>query len=158
VLGREFWMPSSGRFARFFALAAVCVLFALAVTPRAALAQDCNTDLQRLSKARETQLAILNALAKAAKGKPIDAAAFCAKAGGFNATESALIAYMVKNQDWCSIPDDAINQLKANHAKSLAMSSKACSVAAQERKMQQQQAAGGQLGGPAPPALPSGPL
>ena len=32
-----------------------------------------------------------------------------------------MLAYMVKNKDWCQIPDDAISQLKASHAKSVAL-------------------------------------
>ena len=35
---------------------------------------------------------------------------FCAKTGGLLAAESAMLAYMEKNKDWCSIPDDAIDQ------------------------------------------------
>ena len=31
-----------------------------------------------------------------------------------------MLAYMEKNKDWCQVPDDAIEQLKATHAKSSA--------------------------------------
>ena len=77
-----------------------------------------------------------------------------------------MLAYMVKNKDWCQIPDDAIAQLRASHAKSATFGGKACTVAAQIRKMKSQAAqaaqaggAPGGIGGP-PPAqpLPTGPL
>ena len=66
-----------------------------------------------------------------------------------------MIAYMEKNKDWCQIPDEAIAQLKANHAKSVAFSAKACKVAAQIKKMKEQQAQGG---APQAQPLPTGPL
>ena len=65
-----------------------------------------------------------------------------------------MIAYMEKNQDWCQIPDDTIANLKANHVKSIAFSARACKVAAEIKKMKDQQAQGG-----APmQQLPTGPL
>ncbi len=45
-----------------------------------------------------------------------------------------MLAYMLKNKDWCSIPDEVIDQLKANHAKSLGFTAKACNVAVQIKK------------------------
>ena len=70
--------------------------------------------------------------------------------------ENALIAYMEKNKDWCAFPMRSIAQLKDNHAKSLAFSAKACSVAAQMKKKKQQAAQG--AGAPQAQPLPTGPL
>ena len=142
---------------------AVCALFLGAIMlisalPTSARAQDCGADLARLSKARETQLESLNGIIKASKGHQVDPGVFCSKSGGLNSAENALIAYMVKNKDWCSIPDDALNQLKASHAKSVSFSARACSVAAQRKKMEQQQAQGGGAGAPPQAQLPTGPL
>ena len=78
-----------------------------------------------------------------AKGKPLDPAAFCSISAGLLRAESALIAYMEKNKDWCSFPDDAINNLKAGHAKNAGFSAKACSVADKIKKMKEQAAQGG---------------
>ena len=61
--------------------------------------------------------------------------------------EDAMLAYMTKNKDWCQIPDDAINQLKETHAKSVAFGGKACTVAAQMEKMKKQAAQAAQQGG-----------
>ncbi len=118
-------------------------------------AQSCAEDLQKLAQRRETELAIINGMVKAAHGKQLDPAVFCAKSAGLNAAENAMIAYMEKNKDWCQVPDEALAQLKANHAKSVAFSGRACQVAAQIKKMKEQQAQGG---APQVQPLPTGPL
>ncbi len=116
---------------------------------------DCGADMQKLAQDRNVQLQVVNDFAKAAHGKPLDPAAFCAKSAGLIRAESALIAYMEKNKDWCSFPDDAINQLKEHHTKNAGFNAKACAVAAQIKKMKEQQAQGG---GPQAQPLPAGPL
>jgi len=118
---------------------------------------DCGSDMQKLAQARNTQLEIVNNFAKSFHGKPLDPEAFCAKSGGLVRAETALIAYMEKNKDWCSFPDEAITQLKEHHAKNASFNSKACKVAAQVKKMKEQAAQGGGAGPQAQP-LPAGPL
>jgi hypothetical protein len=119
---------------------------------------DCGSDMQKLAEARNTQLEIVNNFAKSFHGKPLDPEAFCGKSSGLVRAETALIAYMEKNKDWCSFPDEAISQLKEHHAKNLAFSSKACTVAAQMKKMKEQAAQGGAAAGPQAQPLPAGPL
>ena len=118
---------------------------------------DCGSDMQKLAEARNAQLEIVNNFAKSFHGKPLDPEAFCGKSGGLVRAENALIAYMEKNKDWCSFPDEAIAQLKEHHAKNTAFSAKACTVAAQMKKMKAQAAQGGGSGPQAQP-LPAGPL
>ncbi len=148
-----------GRLARWVAMSAFALLLSIGAAP-SALAQDCASDIAKLSTGRDAQMASINGYVAAQKGRPLDPAAFCAKTGGLLAAENRFIAYMVKNKDWCQIPDDAIANLKAAHGKSASLSARACSVAAQKRKMETEQANGG--GGPpgAPRAipLPAGPL
>jgi len=117
--------------------------------------QNCGDDLQKLAQQREAQLALINYLVKSAHGKQLDPAVFCAKSAGLNAAENAMIAYMSKNKDWCQVPDEALAQLKANHVKSAAFSARACAVAAQMKKVKEQQAQGG---APQVQPLPTGPL
>jgi hypothetical protein len=116
---------------------------------------DCGSDMQKLAQARNTQLEIVNNFAKSFHGKPMDPEAFCAKSGGLIRAESALIAYMEKNKDWCSFPDAAINELKEHHGKNAGFNAKACKVAAQMKKMKEQAAQGA---GPQAQPLPAGPL
>ena len=119
-------------------------------------AQSCAEDLQKLAQRREAELAVINGLVKSAHGKQLDPTVFCSKSAGLNSAENAMIAYMEKNKDWCQVPDEAVTQLKANHAKSLAFTAKACNVAAQMKKMKEQQAQGG--GPQQAQPLPAGPL
>ena len=118
---------------------------------------DCGSDMQKLAQARNTQLQVVNDFAKSFHGKPMDPEGFCAKSAGLVRAESALIAYMEKNKDWCSFPDEAISQLKEHHAKNAQFNAKACNVAAQMKKMKEQAAQGGGAGPQAQP-LPAGPL
>jgi hypothetical protein len=126
-------------------------------------AQDCAADLQSLAAKREAALKGINELVASARGKKLDADAFCARSRPLNVAEEAMLAYMQKNKDWCQIPDEAIGQLKETHIKSVAFGGKACTVAAQIKTMkakaaqqaQQAQQAGGQ---PAEQPLPAGPL
>jgi hypothetical protein len=117
--------------------------------------ENCGDDLQKLAQRRQNELETINNLVKSAHGKQLDPTIFCAKSAGLNAAETAMIAYMEKNKDWCQVPDEALAALKANHAKSVAFSGKACAVAAQIKKMKDQQAQGG---GPQAQPLPAGPL
>jgi len=145
-----------------FGLACALAL-GLAVSPAFA-EQDCAGDLQKLAGRREAAIQGINAMVSASKGRKLDPEAFCARSRPLNGAEESMIAYMVKNKDWCQIPDEAIANLKAAHAKSLAFSGKACSVAAQISKMKKQaaqQAQTQQAGGGGPPQvqpLPTGPL
>ncbi len=127
----------------------------LAVGLAGSACADCGADMQKLAEARNTQLKIVNDFAKSFHGKPMDPTAFCVKSGGLIRAESALIAYMEKNKDWCSFPDEAINQLKEHHAKNAGFNAKACKVAAEMKKMKEQAAEGG---GPQAQPLPTGPL
>jgi hypothetical protein len=130
-------------------------LFGVAAALSGPANADCGADMQKLAQDRNTQLQIVNDFAKAAHGKPLDPAAFCAKSAGLIRAESALIAYMEKNKDWCSFPDEAIDQLKEHHTKNASFNAKACTVAAQIKKMKEQQAQGS---GPQVQPLPAGPL
>ena len=132
-----------------FALGAIS-----AATP--ALAQSCGDDLQKLAQKREAAMQSINGVVAAAHGKPLDPAIICTKAAPLISVEGAMIAYMEKNKDWCQVPDEAINQLKGAHSKTMAFSTKACSVAEKIKKMKEQAAQGG--GPPQAQPLPAGPL
>ena len=138
---------------RLYGLAAA--LIAAAATSTGSAHADCGGDMQKLAADRNAQLQIVNDFAKSFHGKPMDPQAFCIKSAGLVRAESALIAYMEKNKDWCSFPDEAIAQLKEHHAKNASFNAKACTVAAQVKKMKEQAAQGA---GPQAQPLPTGPL
>jgi hypothetical protein len=133
--------------------AALALLCAAHAAPAYA---DCGADIQKLAQARNAQMEALGVFFKSFKGKPADPEQACVKTRGLLGAEGAMLAYMEKNKDWCSIPDDAIAKFKENHDKSIGFSNKACVAAAQMKKAKEQAAQGG--GGPPPQAMPAGPL
>ena len=66
-----------------------------------------------------------------------------------------MLGYMQKNQSWCSIPEEIIEQVKTGANRTSQIAGQACKIAAQARQMQNQQSSGA---GPAAPSLPRGPL
>jgi len=132
--------------------------FALALAGAAwvapALAQSCNDDMAKLGARHLAEMQTVNDLIKAAKGKQIEASVFCEKTRGVIETENTMIAYLEKNKDWCGFPDEMLDNLKASHAKNIVFNGKACKVAAEQKKVQEQ----AQGGAPQAQPLPAGPL
>jgi len=142
---------------RLAAIALLAVAIVGAAAPAAA-EQSCQEDFQRLSQQRMTYIEKLNAIGKAGKGK-IDPMAACPVARGLVGVENALLAYMTKNKEWCSIPDQVIAQFQQARGRDQNFASQACAAAAKFKEMQAQQRAAQANGGmPAPPKLPAGPL
>ncbi len=89
----------------------------------------------------------------------MDPIAACPVARNLLAIESQMLAYMTKNKEWCSIPDQVIDGFKAARAKSQMFSSQACAVAVKVKQMQAQQRAQAAANPAQQPAkLPAGPL
>jgi len=120
----------------------------------AAVAQDCNADVAGLMKKRFSVMEKLNSNAKANGGK-LDPVAGCANLRSLVAADREVLAYFVKNKDWCSIPDDAVSNIQADMTKTTGVAAQACAAAANMKKMQEQQAAG--IAAQAQ-KLPTGPL
>jgi hypothetical protein len=141
---------------REMALAAVAL--SLAVCGGTAYAGDCNQDIGALTKKRQGIIDELNQLAKDKGGgkKQLDPVASCPKLRALVAAEHELVAYLTKNKDWCSVPDEALQNISASNVKSNAVANQACTAAAQMKKAQEQQASGA-LNAPQQ-KLPAGPL
>jgi hypothetical protein len=114
---------------------------------------DCNEDLGRIMQRREAAIQNLNDMAKASHGK-LDPIGACPKLRKLVGMENELLAYMTKNKEWCAIPDNAIENASAGHAKTAQTANQACNIAVQMKKAQEQQA----NGGAGPTKLPAGPL
>ncbi len=125
----------------------------LALGAGGALAQSCNEDIGALQQKRNVQIEALNKLTKATGGK-LDPIAACPRLRQLASVEQEMLAYMEKNQNWCSIPGEIIEQVKGGVAKTSQIAAQACKIAAQARRMQEQQT---QMA-PLAPALPRGPL
>lgn len=120
-----------------------------------AYATDCNEDIGKLTKKRQGIIDQLNQLSGGGK-KQLDPIAACPKLRALSAAEKELLAYLTKNKDWCSVPDEAFQNITASVAKSGKVASQACTVADKMKKAQEQQAAGA-LNAPQQ-KLPAGPL
>lgn len=124
----------------------------LAFFASSAHAQSCNDDIGGFQEKRNVQLEALNKMTKANQGK-LDPVASCPRLRNLAAVEREMLAYMQKNQGWCSIPDQIIEQVKTGASRTAEVAGQACKIAAQAR---QQQSGGGMA--PPAPALPRGPL
>jgi hypothetical protein len=133
--------------------AALALVLALAGS---AFAVDCNQDIAHLSKKRQAVIDQLNQLAKGGK-KQLDPIASCPKLRALAAAEREFVAYLTKNKDWCSVPDEALQNLSTSSTKTSEVANQACKVAEQIKKAQEQGATGG-AGQPPAQKLPTGPL
>lgn len=117
---------------------------------------DCASDVQQLQSKRQAPIDKLNALNQAGKGK-LDPVAACPLFRTLVTSETQLLDYMVKNQAWCDVPEDAITNVRASRDKTKTIAAQACKVAAEALKAQKEGQAG--MGGaPQQPRLPTGPL
>jgi hypothetical protein len=114
---------------------------------------DCNEDLGKIMQRREALIQQLNASAKATKGK-LDPIGACPRLRKLASLETEMLAYMNKNKEWCTIPDQAIENATQGHTRTAQTASQACGIAEKMKKAQEQQA----NGGAGPQKLPAGPL
>ena len=117
---------------------------------------DCNSDLGALAQKRSAINAVLEQNKKAHGGK-IDPVAACPQLKSLAAAQGAVVSYMQKNKDWCSLPDELVAQSAKAQAQISSFAGKACGMIAQMKKMQEQ-AAQQQAAQVPQLKLPSGPL
>ena len=137
---------NSLKFAAALALAAFLGLASVAPT----FAADCNTDIIKLTKARQAIIDKLNKLVAATPKHQLDPTTSCGPLRELAEAERALVAYLTKNKDWCQVPDTAITNIEASSKKTATVAGNACRVAEQIKKSQDALGTG--------PALPHGPL
>ncbi len=125
---------SSGR----LAIIALGLMTASVLAPVMARA-DCGEDLGVLMKKRLADVAVLNQITKSHGGK-LEPTSACPKLRSLAAAEGEVVAYMTKNKDWCSIPDDLIGKMTESRARTAGIAAKACDFAVKIKKMQEQQA------------------
>lgn len=115
--------------------------FATALLAAPLARADCAADIGGMMQKRNGEITALNRINKSHGGKldPIEA---CPHLRNLSALEGQVLAYMQKNKDWCSIPDDAVNQMSQSRTRSAGFATKACGFAAKLKKMQQMQAQG----------------
>jgi hypothetical protein len=101
------------------------------------LVQDRQTIIQQLTKA-------------GGKDKKLDPRMACGTFGKLVTNGEQSLKWLEANKDWCQIPDQAVENLKQEHAKAKEIRGQACQAAAkiaqmekQARQQQQQQQQGG---------------
>jgi hypothetical protein len=122
-----------------------------------ARAQSCNEDLAGFGKDRNSEIEALNAISKS-HGNKLDPIAACPHLRKMKDIEAKMSAYMVKNKEWCNIPDDFLNNFKTNTDRTSKIAEQACALAAKAKQMQQNGGGAGMGNLPPPPKLPAGPL
>jgi len=140
---------------RLFSFLALGFVGLLAFAP-SARAQSCNEDIGAFGQKRNAAIQALNAISKAHGGK-LDPVAACPALKNLSAVEAQMGAYLVKNKEWCNIPDDFINNFKTGTARTGGMAKQACELAAKVKEMQQNGGMGA-AAAPPPVKLPAGPL
>lgn len=139
---------------RRFMLAGI-VLLGFGLWSQGAHAQSCNDDLAAMGKERNNEIVALNAISKA-HGNKLDPIAACPHLRKMRDIEAKMSAYLVKNKDWCNIPEDFIANFKSGSEHTGQIAKQACDLAEKAKKMQEN---GGPVGNlPPPPKLPAGPL
>lgn len=120
---------------------------------------DCGPDIQALMARRTTAIGAINLITRAHGGK-LEPTAACPKLRALAAVEGEVVAYMVKNKEWCSLPDDLVSKMTESRTRTAGVAVKACDFAVKMKKMQEQQAQAATQQQQQLPAvrLPSGPL
>ncbi len=109
-------------------LGAALAAVALAATCGAARAQtgpaQCNDFLRLRSEAEQRAGAIRKATEHKAERKDV-----CALVQRFTTAEAAVVKFLEDNKTWCGVPDQAVQQAKANHERTLKFRTAVCTEA-----------------------------
>jgi hypothetical protein len=115
-------------------LAAVFIVAALAAAPGAAPAQtgapaqagtvQCNDFMKLRSDAEQKAGAVRNATQQKTDRKDV-----CVLMQRFTTAEAAVVKFLETNKTWCGVPDQVIQQAKANHEKTLKFRTAVCTEA-----------------------------
>ena len=131
---------------------------ALRAAARDAARRALAEDLAGFGKDRNGEIEALNTISKS-HGNKLDPIAACPHLRKMKEIEAKMSAYMVKNKEWCNIPDDFLNNFKENSDRTTKIAEQACALAAKAKQMQQNGGGGPGMGNlPPPPKLPAGPL
>lgn len=104
----------------------------LMASPQKALAQASGCEAgQKLLKDRQGLISRLNGLGK----KNVNPNSACSILTQLSTNGSATVKWTESNKDWCQIPDQFVQNIKADHAKTQAIKNQACKVAAQQAQM-----------------------
>ena len=124
-----------------FAVAGVALALAL---PAHAQSAAC-MDVQKILMERKGLVDRISAAG--AKGKKMDAQEACGLFTKLVANGSGAVKWLDANKEWCQVPDEFANGLKADHGKAVSIRGKACAAATQQAAMQKRAKDGGEGSG-----------
>ena len=120
---------------------------------------SCDVDMMKLQEKRNVTMTQVNNAVRPNKQGQVNPMVACPNLRKLVSVETEMKTWMTKNQEWCSIPEQVMAQMREGFSKTGEIADRACAAATQMRRAQQQQQAGGPAGArPAAPKLPSGPL
>jgi hypothetical protein len=113
--------------------------------------QAQSSGCQELGAHLTERKSLVDAIQKLSSGKDkkMDPKAACAAFGKLVANGTTTLKWAETNKDWCQVPDQFIEGIKADHEKVSKIRSQACSVAAKVIEMEKKAASGQGAGGPA---------
>jgi hypothetical protein len=131
-------------------LAGIIIPLAAAASIAPAAAQS--TDCQELSKHLIERKSLVEGIQKlgAGKEKKMDPKAACSAFGKLATNGTTTLKWAETNKDWCQIPDQFLQGIKADHEKVVKLRGQACGVAAKQAEMEKRAKSGeggGLLGG-----------
>ncbi|MGL4495837.1 MAG: hypothetical protein ACRCXM_00780 [Beijerinckiaceae bacterium] len=138
---------------RFLApILSVAAFSVLSLAPAPAVAQS--PECQEGGKLMQDRQSMIQSLQAATKGKKLTPVTACSRFNGLVSNGQKLIVWLEKNGAWCNAPDSLLENVKADHQKSIGIRGQACGAAAKYRQMmaqaaraRAQAARGGQGGG-----------
>jgi hypothetical protein len=128
-------------------LVAAALPFILPALVSPAQASPC-MELQTHLLERKNLVSSIQAMTKG--GKKMDPKAACAAFGKLVSNGSTTLKWAETNKDWCQVPDQFVQGLKADHDNVTKMRGRACEIASKQAEMEKKGAAGqggGLLGG-----------
>ena len=122
---------------RSLALASLALVAgtAAAVTPALAQSSSCQ-DAQKFMSERASLIQGLNK--SAGKDKKLDPRYACTAFGKLVSNGETGLKWFETNKDWCQVPDQFVENFKADHDKIKDMRGKACALVSKMEKMQNQ--------------------
>ncbi|MGL4729930.1 MAG: hypothetical protein ACRCWO_14365 [Bosea sp. (in: a-proteobacteria)] len=117
------------------ALALGAALSLLSMGEAQAQVSECQK-LQGMLQQRQSLVQRMNA---ASNAKRLDARGACSILTQISSNGSQVLKFMDANKDWCQIPDQFVENIRADHGRSNRIRGQACNAASQQTRAIQQQ-------------------
>ena len=114
--------------------ATIGVVFA---APAMAQSSDC-AYAQKFLGERQSLIKQIQGMSGGGKKKTVDARVACTIFSKLVSNGDGGLKWITSNKDWCQVPDEFVNNFKADHGRAVEMKGKACTAAAKMAQMEKQ--------------------